>query len=116
MYRLSIIISEIYHKYLPLAEKAEIQLNLDIPDTSLNVDDPEIIRTELEESLNNAMKRTPRGEIKISVQGKKIIVSDSGTTLSPAACSLLSRGRISAKSKVGFGTTVEIDLTKPKEN
>lgn len=32
MYRISLIISELYNKYLPSAEKADIRLDLDIID------------------------------------------------------------------------------------
>ena len=35
MYRISLIINEIYNKYLPLAEEAGITLNLDFPDPTI---------------------------------------------------------------------------------
>lgn len=111
MSRISIIISEIYTKYLPLAEKASIQLNLDIAEPNKEVPDSDDIKVELEKHLKSALKRTAAGEIKIKANKGQIIIQDSGTTLSPTACALLSRGRIKAKSRVGFGTTVSIDLT-----
>ena len=111
MSRISIIISEIYTKYLPLAEKASIQLNLDITNPNQEVPNPESIKIELEEHLKSALKRTPSGEIKIKAHKGQIIFQDSGTTLSPTACALLTRGRVKAKSRVGFGTTISIDLT-----
>lgn len=114
MARIAVIISEIYTKYLPLAEKASIRLDLDVRDAGAEVDDEETLKTELEEHLKSALKRTTDGEIKISVQKHKIILKDSGTTLSPTACALLSRGRIKVKSRVGFGTSVEINFS-PKD-
>lgn len=114
MYRLSIIISEIYNKYLPLAEKNGIRLNLDFADTTQEISDPEEIAKELDEHLSSALKRTDRGEIKISVDRQKITITDTGTTLSKPICSLLSKGLVTVKSRVGFGTSVILDLSKIK--
>ncbi len=115
MTKLSLIIGEIYSKYLPLAEKASIRLDLDIADPTEETGEDENLKAELDKQLKAALKRTPNGEIKIAADKNKIVIQDSGTTLSPTACTLLSRGRVSAKSRVGFGTTVKIDL-EPKSS
>lgn len=114
MYRLSLIISEIYNKYLPLAEKDGIILNLDFSDTTKEISDPERVKQYLDENLSSALKRSDKGEVTISVDKTAITVTDSGTTLSRSACALLSNRYIDVSSRVGFGTTVKIFL-QPRE-
>lgn len=116
MCRLSLIISEIYNKYLPLAEKGNIALNLDFSDTTKTVDDPETIKADLDKHLSSALNRSGRGEISITVEEDAIVVIDSGTTLSKPICALLSKGRVHVNSRVGFGTTVRISLLPPPPN
>lgn len=113
MYRLSLVIIEIYNKYLPLAEKGNIRLNLDFSDTTKTVDEPEAIKADLEKHLSSALSRSDRGEISISVEQDAIVVTDSGTILSKPICALLSKGRVSVTSRVGFGTTARISLLPP---
>ncbi len=115
MYRLSLIISEVYNKYLPLAEKGRVALNLDFSDTTKTVDDPEAIKADLEKHLGSALDRSVSGEVSIAVESDAIIITDSGTTLSKPLCSLLSRGRVNVTSRVGFGTTVRISLLPPPD-
>lgn len=114
MYRLSLIISEIYNKYLPLAEKDGIILNLDFSDTTKEISNPDQIKSFLDEHLESTLKRSDRGEVTISVDKEAIIIADSATTLSHAACALLSNRFIDVTSRVGFGTTVRI-FFKPRE-
>lgn len=114
MYRLSLIISEIYNKYLPLAEKDGIVLNLDFSDTTKEVSDPERVKQYLDEHLDSALKRSDKGEITIGVDKGAITITDSGTTLSRSACALLSNRYIDVSSRVGFGTTIKIFL-QPRE-
>jgi len=110
MYRLSLIISEIYNKYLPLAEKSSITLNLNFSDTTKTIDDPEAIKADLEKHLNSALSRSDHGEISISVEQDAIVITDSDTILSKPICALLSKGRVNVTSRVGFGTTIRISL------
>lgn len=114
MYRLSLIISEIYNKYLPLAQKDGISLNLDFSDTTQEVSNPEQIKKYLDENLDSALKRSDKGEVAINVDNTAITITDTGTILSKAACALLSNKYIDVKSRVGFGTTVKI-FFKPQE-
>ncbi len=114
MYRLSLIISEIYNKYLPLAEKDGIILNLDFSDTTKEISDPERVKKYLDEHLDSTLKRTDKGEVTISVDKTSISITDSGTTLSHSACALLSNRYIDVSSRVGFGTTIKIFL-QPRE-
>lgn len=114
MYRLSLIISEIYNKYLPLAEKDGIVLNLDFSDTTKEIADPERVKKFLDEHLGSTLKRSDKGEVTIGVDKNAITVTDSATTLSHAACALLSNRYIDVTSRVGFGTTVKI-FFKPRE-
>lgn len=114
MYRLSLIISEIYNKYLPLAEKDGIILNLDFSDTTKEISDPDRVKQFLDEHLESTLKRSDKGEVTIGVDREAITITDSATTLSHAACALLSNRFIDVKSRVGFGTTIRIFL-KPRE-
>ena len=114
MYRLSLIISEIYNKYLPLAEKEGIILNLDFSDTTKEIADPDRIKQYLDDNLSSTLKRSDRGEVTIGVDKTSITITDSATTLSHTACALLSNRYIDVSSRVGFGTTVKIFL-QPRE-
>jgi len=114
MYRLSLIISEIYNKYLPLAEKEGIILNLDFSDTTKEIPDSDRVKKFLDEHLESTLKRSDHGEVTISVDKEAITITDSATTLSPSACALLSNRYIDVKSRVGFGTTVRIFFS-PRE-
>lgn len=114
MYRLSLIISEIYNKYLPLAEKDGIILNLDFSDTTKQISDPDRVKQDLEGHLSSALQRSDAGEVTVSVDKTAISITDTGTTLSPSTCSLLSNRYIDVSSRVGFGTTVKIFL-QPRE-
>lgn len=110
MYRLSLVINEIYNKYLPLAEKAGITLNLDFPDVTTEVTEPEKIKRKLDKHMESALGRTLKGEISISVHRNKIVISDTGTVLSKPMIAMLSNDKVSIKSRVGFGTTVTIEF------
>lgn len=114
MYRLSLIISEIYNKYLPLAEKDGIILNLDFSDTTKEISDPDRIKQFLDDHLSSTLQRSDKGEITIGVDKEAITITDSATTLSRAACALLSNKYIDVSSRVGFGTTVKI-FFQPRE-
>lgn len=112
MQRLSIIISEIYNKYLPLTSQNGIELNLDFPDSTQEVEDPTTIKEVLDQHLDSALQRTKSGHINISVGKDAIKITDSGTILSKTLCHLLSNNRVEVKSRVGFGTTATIFLHK----
>lgn len=122
MSRLSIVISEIYNKYLPLASKNGIELNLDFPDSTQEIEDSAAIKQALDQHLNSAIGRAERGHINISVGKNAIKITDSGTILSKPICRLLSNSHIQVKSRVGFGTTATIFLksdlavAKPPKN
>ena len=110
MYRLSLVINEIYNKYLPLAERAGISLNLDFPDPTVKVKEPEKVKAHLDKHIDSALKRTIKGEISINVSRGKIILKDTGTVLSQPMIALLTSEHVSVKSRVGFGTTVTISF------
>lgn len=111
MYRLSLIINDIYNKYLPLATKAGIQLNLDFPDTTTKVKDPKRVKDDLEKQVGSAVKRTIKGEVSIQVSEGKIVIRDTGTVLSEPAKALLETSEhIKVTSRVGFGTRVTISF------
>lgn len=114
MYRLSLIISEIYNKYLPLAEKEGIILNLDFSDTTKEIPDSDRVKKFLDEQLGATLKNSDHGEVTISVDQEAITITDTAATLSPSACALLSNRYIDVKSRVGFGTTVRIFFS-PRE-
>ena len=115
MHRISLIISEIYHKFLPIAERSGITINLSCPDPSIQVENPEQLVADLERSLNETLSRTSASEIQISVDRHAITITDPETTLSRTACALLSRNFLTVDSRVGFGTTISIALERPAE-
>lgn len=119
MQRLSLIISEVYNKFLPLAENSSVQLDLDFPDTTQQVINPAVLQAELEQHLNSALNRTKGGKdskITLSVDKNQIRITDSGTILSKPICELMSGERVQVKSRLGFGTTVTIKLNSPKSD
>lgn len=113
MYRLSLIISEVFNKYLPLADQAKVQLNLDFSDTTQQVAHPEAVKHDLDQQLSSALQHAVGGEISVAVTDHAITITDPATVLSPAACALLSNRRVTVKSRTGFGTTVTIQLSTP---
>lgn len=116
MHRLSLIISEIYNKFLPLAENSKVQLSLDFPDTTQEVSDPEALKADLEQHLGSALSRSKGGKVTVAVRKNQITITDSGTILSKPICNLMSNSRIQVKSRVGFGTTVTINLASAKKS
>ena len=108
MYRLSIIINKIYLKYLPLASKAGLTLNLDFPDTTLTVEDGEKIKKDVEKTVSSAVSKSIKGEITIAVSKGKVVITDTGTVLSKTMIKMLTNDHIDIKSRVGFGTVVTI--------
>lgn len=116
MYRLSLIISEVFNKYLPLADQAKVQLNLDFSDTTKQVQHPEAVKHDLDEQLGSALQHTVGGEISVTVTDHTITITDQETVLSPAACALLSNRRVTVKSRTGFGTTITIQLSPDSQS
>ena len=117
MYRLSLVINEIYNKYLPEAIKAGVELNLDFPDPTLRVEAPSRVKKHLDEHVPKAILRVSnadvargsrkrKGEVRISVSKIGVELRDTGTTLSPGVIKLLSSSRVEVKSRVGFGTRI----------
>lgn len=115
MYRLSLIINEVYNKFLPLAEKNGIQLNLDLIDSDVVTEELTGIKDDVEKAISEAIGRSAQGEIAIQVNKKEIIISDTGTTLSRPVCALLSGKYINVSSRVGFGTKVRISLERAEK-
>lgn len=111
MYRLSLIVEDVFRKFLPEATKAGIQLNLDFPDPTKKVKNPERLKASLEKNVDSALKRAKKGEVSIKVLKDRIEIFDSGTVLSLPAKSLLQASdRVKVSSRVGFGTKVTISL------
>lgn len=112
-------IHSLYNKILPIAEKSGVELNLDYADPAtveidVEADDPKL-KAELEEEIKNAITRTNSGNIKIKVANGAVTISDTGTVLSRPLCESLSHGRVKVKSRVGFGTSIDISLTDKPE-
>ncbi len=109
-------IHDLYNKVLPIAQNSGVELNLDYSDPSnldidVETDDPKL-KAELEEELKNAITRTNSGSVKLKVSKGVVTISDTGTVLSRPLCEALSHGRVSVKSRVGFGTSIDISLAK----
>lgn len=111
MKRLSLLINDVYNKYLPLSEKQHVSLDLNITDFDDEVDDVEEIQAHLDDQLQNLLKKPRKnGAISLGIQHGYIVIRDSETALSPLVCAALSHGRVEIKSRVGFGTTVYISV------
>lgn len=116
MNKFSQTIHNLYNKILPIAEQSGVEFDLDYSDPAtiefdVETDDPEL-KAELEEELKNAITRTNSGSIKLKVANGAISITDTGTILSRPLCESLSHGRVSVKSRVGFGTNINISLAK----
>ena len=108
MYRLSVIIEEVFRKYLKEAEKRRVMLNLDFPDVTKRVDRPSRVRGPLDRLVGEALARAKRN-VSIVVRKDGILVTDDGRVLTPAELAELREpDHIAAKSRVGFGTEVLI--------
>lgn len=112
-------IHNLYNKVLPIAQNSGVELNLDYSDPSsldidVETDDPEL-KAELEEELKKAITRTNSGSVKLRVSNGVVTISDTGTVLSRPLCESLSHGRVKVKSRVGFGTSVDISLAKAED-
>lgn len=108
MERISNTIDKIYQKYLPIAKKLGVSLDIDFPDTALKFENKTRIEKDLDKNLKAAISRARGGHVVISVRPSKIVVKDSGLPLTKTACLGLTTEKISVKSRVGFGTTVTI--------
>ncbi|MDO4611708.1 MAG: hypothetical protein Q4B34_02520 [Candidatus Saccharibacteria bacterium] len=108
MERLAHIIQKTYHKYAKIFEQANITFDLDFPDTTLAIEQNSHVEKHLDKAVKSAVERTRSGKISISVQKQKIIVRDTGTTLSKTVCEALNSEHFKVKSRVGFGTEVTI--------
>ncbi|MBQ7802515.1 hypothetical protein IJ380_01455 [Candidatus Saccharibacteria bacterium] len=108
MYRLSTIIEEVYRTFLPLAEKKKISFNLDFPDPTKRVERPSLVKNPLLENTEAAILRAKKS-VSIVVKKNSVVVSDDGEVLPTAKLKEIREAEnIKAKSRVGFGTEVEI--------
>lgn len=108
MYRLSIIIEDVFRKYLPIAEKLGVTFDIDFPDPTKRISSPSRVKEPLDKHVSSALKRT-KGAVKVLVKQDGIEILDNGTVLSPVSLALINKpDHIIAKSRVGFGTSVFI--------
>lgn len=106
MYRLSVIIEEVFRKYLPLAEKRKVALNLDFPDVTKRIERPSRVRGPLDALVGAALRRAKKS-VSIVVEKSGVRIVDDGEALTPAELAEIREpDHIAAKSRVGFGTEV----------
>ena len=74
MYRLSLVINEIYNKYLPEAMKAGISFNLDFPDTTLRIKSPSRVKKSLDEHVGKGEDGVGGGTILCLHDGRAFAV------------------------------------------
>lgn len=108
MYKVSSIISEIYNKYLPLAEQKHIQLNVDLGNNSESTDKPNKVRRSIEEYLDLAMRNSCQNAITIRIKNNHVVIADD-KILPRSAFAKLDKEQIQVKTRIGFGTTVVIN-------
>ena len=114
MERILETINNVYQKYLPITKKQGILLDIDFPDTTITINENSSKRVErdLDKIMRSAVSRSKSGDqIKIIVRKNSITISDNGTILSPSTCKLLISDFVTVKSRVGFGTSFQIDIT-----
>lgn len=113
MTRVTDIIGKVYNKYLPIIKQCQTEININICDYHLNSDqNPELLQAEIDKCLAAFLNANPHSSDKITITAKnhQIIITDSGTILSRPACAFLSKKHVQVKSRVGFGTTITINL------
>lgn len=107
MGKLSLFIGDLYHKYQPEAERIGVKLSLDYPDTTQDLADESVL-PQVEKQLSSMLERSQHGEVTLAVRKGIISITDRDTVLSKPLCRLLSNSRVTVKSRIGFGTKVEI--------
>lgn len=108
--KLATLAQELYQKYLPLAEQLQIRLDFDLSDPHTTTSDATELTQHLSQYLNSALDRSAKGNISLTLTNGKIIIRDDGTVLSKTAKDLIERDNVQVKSRLGFGTTIAIDL------
>lgn len=120
MKQISLLISDIYNKYLPLSKDRNVELNLSAVDTASELDaasDIEEIQENLDEHMQKLLNKSRHhGVISLGIQQDYIVIRDSDTILSPLMTAALSHGRVEVKSRVGFGTTIYISIKSKSDN
>ncbi len=115
MKRLSVMISDIYNKYLPFSKSQRIAFDLNVSEFDGDIVDIDEIESHLDEQLQNLLKESrEHGAISLGIENGYIVIRDSETILSPLVCQALSKGRVEVKSRVGFGTTIYISTESKK--
>ncbi len=110
MYKLSVIIEEAFRECLPLAEKRGVMLNLDFMDVTKRIARPSRVRGALAELTKGAIERAKQS-VTIKVDYDEIMITDDGRALRGAELDEITKdGHISAKSRVGFGTEITIQM------
>lgn len=105
------LISKMYRKQLPLAERKHLTLNLDLRSGNLEVEHPTKLEQLLAAVIDSATSHGHQGgKITIKVTPLHIIIQDDGRALSRQQIANFESEGLSVKSRVGFGTTVTIRL------
>lgn len=117
MERLTHIISQTYAKYTPRMQRKKVEFNLDLRDHGAIIDQNATELTKLLDKLvAESIKRNPRSKILISSAPHSIAIHDDGNALTKQVCAELSNDILRYKSRVGFGTTVTINLQPTYQN
>lgn len=106
----------LYNQLLPRCEAQKIALNLDLPDPTISVSDPENLKKTTKKLVSAAMKRIVRhGTITIAAKkGTKsaliLTVKDTGAALDPQERDKLEDDTTTVRSRMGYGTTITVKI------
>lgn len=104
---------QLYQQFLPIAKKCEIQLDLDLGKAAnVQIEASDELMQEIGDELTSALTRSQDTHLSITASYNHIKLHDPDTVLSPAICQALTTDRVHVTSRVGFGTTITIDLHK----
>ncbi len=115
MERFSDSVSDIVKKYLPKFREASITFDLDFPDTTINIEDKDRVKKDIEKGLKSSISRTKNGRIKLTIKKGEISITDTGTVIDKTTCKNMTTEHFKVKSRVGFGTTFTINLAKRQD-
>ena len=83
MKRLSVMISDIYNKYLPFSKSQRIAFDLNVSEFDGDIVDIDEIESHLDEQLQNLLKESrEHGAISLGIENGYIVIRDSETILS----------------------------------
>lgn len=111
--RLAFYINHLYRKYAPLGAQHGLQLDLDLTSPDALVGNYRAVEEALEAYLSHSTNSHHPGHLIISDTKDSVIIKDDSLVLSPEERQKFTSDITSVKSRVGFGTTLTIQIIPP---